>query len=123
MDMLTLSPYEVKKDLRLKTSGDLVCFRLEGNNYPLEPKTIFYDWIYCNALYKQKDLMNKVVNFNCFTDIEYNHNKSINCKARTVAIFVSLYKKGLLDEALSSFENFNKIVYKNKNAQIRFSLF
>lgn len=121
LDMLLLSPYEVKKDIRLKTSGKLVCFKLNGIEYPLEPKTLFYDWVYCNALFCQKDLAKEIVNYNCFTDIEYNHKKSINCQARSVAIFVSLYKKGLLEYALESIENFIKVVYKNN--QLSFNLF
>jgi len=39
-----------KRDPRLKESGALTGFRFEGINFPLEPKTTFYDWLYCSFL-------------------------------------------------------------------------
>jgi hypothetical protein len=44
-----------------------------------------------------------------FTDIEFNPEKSVNCQARSCAFFVALEKRDLLDEAMSSFENFSAI--------------
>ena len=37
-----------------------------------------------------------------FTDIEFNPQRSINCQARSAALFLSLMKRGELDEALQS---------------------
>ena len=63
-------------------------------------------------------LVAQIKNYNVFTDIEFNHEKSINCQARSVAIFVGLLKNGLLEKALSNIENFKKIVYKDKPIQL-----
>ncbi len=48
-DLLEVTPRAAKKDERLKTSGRLIAFEYEGVRYPLEPKTVFYDWLYLNA--------------------------------------------------------------------------
>ena len=110
-ELLDITPSEAKKDERLRNSGDLISFDYFGEKIPLNPKDYYYNWIYSKALY---DSMNEYVNifdYDAFTDIEFNPNKSINCQARTVAIFVGLYRQGLLDRAMQSKENYCEIVY------------
>ena len=97
-DMLSIPPASAKKDTRHHTSGRLIGFRLGDWDCKLEPKTMFYDWIYCKALSQNKDLAEALISvgYNAFTDIEFNHKKSINCQARSTAIFVSLSNRGQL---------------------------
>ncbi|WP_460276964.1 DarT1-associated NADAR antitoxin family protein [Clostridium sp. CTA-5] len=109
-DFLLMEPVEVKRDKRLRNSGELVGFRLEGIDYPLEPKTLFYDWIYVNTLYKQPNLYKKIIEYNAFTDIEFNPQRAINCQAKSVALFVSLYKRRLIEQALSDIDIFKQYV-------------
>ena len=90
IDLLTASPVEAKKDERIKNSGRLLEFNIKGKTYSNKPMTAFYDWIYCCALYKNPKLACEIIDFNIFTDIEFNHEKSINCQARSAAIFVLL---------------------------------
>ncbi|MFP3398368.1 hypothetical protein SB749_18775, partial [Brevibacterium sp. SIMBA_078] len=78
------------------------------------PKTLFYDWLYLNALSLNEELIKEVIKYDAFTDIEFNPGKSINCQARSVALFVALYKTGELEEALSSEDNFKKIAFKHQ---------
>lgn len=118
VDLLYKTPIEAKKDSRLTSSGELKKFIFNDIVYPLLPRTLFYDWIYCNALKMNPSLVAQIKNYNVFTDIEFNHEKSINCQARSVAIFVGLLKNGLLEKALSNIENFKKIVYKDKPIQL-----
>ena len=101
-DMLSLPPRDAKRDTRHHSSGQLVGFIWKDWKCPLEPKTMFYDWIYCKALSEDKELAEAVIEYGCtmFTDIEFNHKKSINCQARAMAIFTSLYKRGELDDFL-----------------------
>ena len=110
-DLLNRPNYEIKKDTRLKDSGYLTGFRCFGEEFPLEPKTFFYDWLYINALKENPRISNQLMEFNAFTDIAFNPTKSINCQARTCAIFVSLNKAGVLEEALKNKDNFVSIVY------------
>ncbi|MFT8352784.1 DUF6977 family protein [Clostridium saccharoperbutylacetonicum] len=105
-DLLNKSSKEAKTDPRLKTSGKLLYFQHKDIKWPLEPKTLFYDWLYLNALSNNLTLISDVIKYTAFTDIEFNPQKSINCQARSVALFISLYKLNLLDFALTSKENF-----------------
>lgn len=115
LDILNKSSKEAKKDPRLKTSGKLLNFEFFNQIWPLEPKTLFYDWLYMNALYKQKDLSKSILEYDAFTDIEFNPTKSINCQAHSAALFVSLSKRNLLDKAMENAENYKNIILKINN--------
>ena len=65
-----------------------------------------------------RDIIEELVKYDTFTDIEFNPKKSINCQARTCAILVSLYKNDLLEKALNSKDDFIKIVYKKELQQL-----
>lgn len=106
LDLLNTSAREAKKDSRLKTSGNLIRFKFFGVEYPTEPKTFFYDWLYVNALAQNEQLVFAASLYDAFTDIEFNPVKSINCQAYSISIFYSLVKNNLLKEALLSPENF-----------------
>lgn len=107
--MLEVSSKEAKKDPRLKSSGRVIAFRTYGKKdkeWATEPITAYYDWIYVNALNQHKELHNEIFQYSAFTDIEFNPETSLNCQAYSIALFCSLYKRGLLKEALKSQENF-----------------
>ena len=97
-DILEMTPRDAKRDERLRNSGRLVCFSFEGKEFPLEPRTAFYDYIYLNALLENKDLAQTVLQHDAFTDIEFNPNKSLNCQAKAAAAFVALSRLGLTDQ-------------------------
>lgn len=109
VDLLNKSSMEAKKDIRLRDSGNLTGFCFFGKVFPLVPKTLFYDWIYINALNRNERLAKKVLGYEGFTDIEFNPKKSINCQAFSVALFVSLSYSALLAEALKSPADFSRI--------------
>lgn len=106
-DLLYKTASEAKTDKRLKNSGPLIKFSLNGNDWELEPKTYFYDFIYISALYRNKEVCKQLLEFDTFTDIEFNPQKSFNCQARSVAIAVSLLKNNLIEKYLS-----DKILFK-----------
>lgn len=110
-DLYTKSSIEAKKDKRLRESGKLIKFVYENEEYPLEPKDVFYNWIYINALHRNEQLSKKVLMYDSFTDIEFNPQRSINCQARAVAIYVGLVRNSRINEALKSFHDFMRIVY------------
>jgi hypothetical protein len=93
-------------DERLKKSGKLIGFSLEGTRYPLVPATAFYDWIYINALYPHREWLKRLGDCKGFTDIEFNPERSLNCQARSFAIFISLGARELLDDSVESFDVF-----------------
>ncbi len=105
-DIFHKSSREAKGDQRLQDSGRLIGFEFFGNSWPLEPQTAFYDWLYLNALHKNKQLSKTVMDYQAFTDIEFNPKKSINCQAYSVALYVSLRQRGLLEETIKNKESF-----------------
>lgn len=119
LDILNKDSRSAKKDERLKTSGELIGFTFFNKEWPLEPKTLFYDWLYMNALYKQKELAEEILSYDAFTDIEFNPSKSINCQAYSAALFVSLSRQNLIDEAMNNIEKYKDIIigsnFKPKN--------
>lgn len=120
LDILDKNSREAKRDPRLKTSGKLIAFEFYEKEWSLEPKTLFYDWLYVRALYKHEELANEILKYDAFTDIEFNPDKSINCQANSAALFVALHKRGLLDIAMRSISNYIDIVKninKNYNSQ------
>lgn len=95
LDLLDVLPKEAKHDKRLHNSGNLRAFHYQNENFPLTPKTAFYDFIYIAAV-KQSlatDEINAILNYNYFTDIEFNPAKSINTQARAATMI-----KLILDE-------------------------
>lgn len=106
IDLLGGDSRSAKRDVRLKTSGRLVSFRFQDDEFPTWPQHIFYDWLYINALAQHDEVHSDLVQFHGFTDIEFNPSRSINCQARSCAIFVSLLKRNQLGDALDSFREF-----------------
>ncbi|WP_048965487.1 DarT1-associated NADAR antitoxin family protein, partial [Escherichia coli] len=110
VDILDKSSVEAKKDLRLKESGALVNFKFYNTLWPLVPRTAFYDWLYLSALNQNKKLALHLLSFDGFTDIEFNPAKSINCQARAAALYVSLVRRNMLDDVLSSKDKFLSVL-------------
>lgn len=97
IDLYNRSGWEIKMDNRLKDSGMFIGFSFNNKVYPIEPKTIFYDWLYVTALIQNIDTSKELLNYNAFSDIAFNPKKSYNCQAYSAALFVSLYKKGQIE--------------------------
>jgi hypothetical protein len=116
-DIYRVTSREAKSDERLRSSGRVVGFNFEGEIFPSEPKTAFYDWLYARALAPHKEFLACLEDFAGFTDIEFNPKKSINCQARSCALFVSLCRKNLLKEALSSPRKFIETVLVDSFSQ------
>ncbi len=96
-DLLSAPPRQAKKDERLMTSGELISYNYFGIEWSVEPLTTFYDWLYVNALKQNPQLHEQVMQYQAFTDIEFNPKKSIHCSAYALAMFVALNKRELLD--------------------------
>ena len=96
-DLLTAPPRQAKKDERLITSGELIGYNYFGMEWSVEPLTTFYDWLYVNALKQNPQLHEEVMQYQAFTDMEFNPKKSIHSSAYALAMFVALHKRELLD--------------------------
>lgn len=110
-DILEKTSKEAKIDPRLKSSGRLKYFYFDKRKFELVPMTYFYNWLYINTLNLYPDLTNALMEYDSFTDIVFNPDKSINCQAKAATLYVSLRKKGILEQALESKDTFLNIVY------------
>lgn len=110
-DLLDVSSKSAKKDERLKNSGRIISFHFGGMEFETEPKTYFYNWLYISTLHLYDSFTEQLLGYDAFTDIEFNPQKSINCQAEAAAVYVSLIKQGLLEEALKDKDSFKEIVY------------
>lgn len=121
-DLLRAKPWEAKTDRRLRTSGKLTGFSLrhlnqevireEELNWELEPKTAFYDWIYCQSLHalvlNQGIKIEELEQTAGFSDVMWDVRRSINCQARSVALYLALRRNNLL-HTLNSKKDFLKL--------------
>lgn len=96
-DLMLVTAKEAKRDERIKNSGKIIAFCWEGEEWALEPKTLFYDYIYINALIQNYGFDLDLIEYDWFTDIEFNPKKSINCQARSAAIYKLLQMKNIFN--------------------------
>jgi len=114
-DIYKFPGHEAKKDTRLRNSGNLLEFDLQGEIWGLEPKTAFYDWIYINAIHQNPVLGEQLAQFDGFSDIEFNPEKSFSCQARSAALYVSLSNRNLLAEALLGKNNYLQLISPDRS--------
>ena len=55
-DLYQAEPRDAKRDLRLTGSGQLIGFKFDEMDFPLEPKTVFYDWLYLGCIYRRQEM-------------------------------------------------------------------
>jgi hypothetical protein len=106
VDLLGRTSREAKGDPRLRTSGGVVRFELDDLVWPIQPTTCFYDWLYLSALRQAPALSEQLLEYDGFTDIEFNPERSLNCQAASAALFVSLSRRGELNEVMATPANF-----------------
>ena len=122
IDLYSMDVRSARKDPRLKESGKLVAFEFDGVRWPLEPKTVFYDWLYVGCIYPSRDRAQELFQYGGFSDIEFNPARSINCQARSIALFLSLMRRGELGEAAESPSGFLRIIGSSDYRPVRYSI-
>lgn len=103
---------EVKRALAEFAGEPLVSFRFADEDWPLSPKTAFYDWLYLTALTQEANaaLRSELGRYEAFTDIEFNPARSVNCQARSCALYLALERRSLLTDALRSSQAFRDLL-------------
>ena len=109
-DLYRVDARTAKRDRRIATSGRLLRFDFEGAIFGCEPKTAFYDWLYLNAVFPHREWLRRLFRYRGFTDIEFNPSRSINCQARSCALFVALMWREQLERSLSSKSTFLQLL-------------
>lgn len=114
-DMIYKEPRELKSDIRLSNSGNLVWFVFNWFKRDLKLKSWFYDRLYLIWLLQNSDILVEVLNYDWFTDIEFNPKKSFSCQARTCAIYKWMINNWLKDcidiNDPSKFINLSQLIY------------
>ena len=93
-DIYKKESIDAKKDERIKRS-DLKEFSFFGEKFTLEFD--FYSWLYFLALKQNKKLTSEMLQYQAFTDIEFNPEKSLNCQAYSAALYLSMVKNNILN--------------------------
>jgi hypothetical protein len=75
-DLYERTSREAKTDERIKSSGALLGFNFMDEEWPLQPVTAFYDWLYLSALEQNSELSEQVLRYQAFSDIAFNPEKS-----------------------------------------------
>lgn len=120
-DLYECNSLDSKKDERLKSSGELIGFQFEGTEWGLNDH--FYDWLYLNALLQNKDISNQILNYDAFTDIEFNPKKSYNCQAYSAALYKSAKLRGYDLSEIKDPKKFKKLFPKEKLINFQLELF
>lgn len=118
-DLFMVDSLTAKRDIRIKESGNLTSFNFFNQTFPNEPRTFFYDWLYINALVQNVDICNSIRDYDGFTDIEFNPERSINCQAHAVALYRSFVHNNVLQQALSSPSEFLALTEEHYERQKR----
>ena len=106
--LIDAEPSEAKHFIR-SIDKELTGFRYKDEDFPLVPKSLFYDYIYIKALMQSEKDLSYLKKYNVYTDIEFNEKKQINCQARSVAIFSYMLRNDKLDYYTSSLERFKEL--------------
>lgn len=86
----------------------LTSFKFGDKVFSNYPKSLFYDYLYILALSQNKELALEIINYDCFTDIEFNHKKQFASQARSCALYKYLYENNQIEMFLNKpllFEN------------------
>jgi type I restriction enzyme M protein len=98
-DRFALGPRESRHRAReLGDKGQFSGWEIGRYKFPLSSGVDFYNWLYLGALHQRPELLRELVSYDCFTDIEFNPQKSLACQARSAALarYCVLNEFGLL---------------------------
>jgi len=110
-DLLYVSPKEAKMDARLVNSGKVVKYIFESREYafdeityPCNPKEAFFNYIYMTALMGNASISDELLNYDAFSDIEFDPTTGVNCQAKAAAEFVGRRRAGVLNKLSDVYE-------------------
>lgn len=105
-DILHKSSMDAKTDIRIRENGKTVKYHFQGKEWETNPGTMFYDWLYINALLQNPPLVRAILEYDAFTDIKYNPKRGTNCQAKSCALFVSWVRQGKLRDIMKNDESY-----------------
>ena len=121
VDLYQKNSLDSKKDQRLQSSGDLKGFIFQNEEWELDEH--FYDWLYLNALIQNKEIAEKIIEYDAFTDIEFNPKKSFNCQAYAAALFKAATIRGMDLSEIESPSRFKELFPRERLINCQQGLF
>lgn len=91
-DLYNVEPIKAKKDPRITSHKCPDHYSFNGTRYNVDSHGSFYNTIYLQALEQNRGLANSLLQYDSFTDIELNPEKSNCCQAKAAAIYVGRHK-------------------------------
>lgn len=116
--LIDKKPLEAKRYIQSLPKQEIIKFKFNDVDYSMNPKSMFYDFIYIKALNNNQELAVKLKDYDVFTDIEFNHNKSINCQARACAIYAYLLKTNNVEKYINNLELFKSLYNGNHSDDV-----
>lgn len=96
--LAALAPVLAKKGNSLHSDLTLAFFDFNGNQWPANPGSLFYDFLFWVAIWEQPNSVSQLGEFDFFTDIEFNKSalgfqegKSFNSQAKSCALVKTLF--------------------------------
>jgi len=121
VDLYKKNSLDSKKDQRLQSSGNLKKFIFQNEEWGLDEQ--FYVWLYLNALIQNKEIADKIIEYDAFTDIEFNPKKSFNCQAYAAALFKAAVLREIDLNKFKSPSKFKKSFPKETRLKVQTDLF
>lgn len=90
-----------RKDRKIITG-----FQFFGKYFFQTPQHYYYNWLYCNILHQHQSLVEQVTEYDGFTDSTKQPKRSKTSSAEALAIYMSMYHGGVIEDALESPERF-----------------
>lgn len=113
--LLYAEPLEAKREANEYQKNNelyITHFNFLGENISIVPGSLFYDYLYIKAIMQDPHLSARLLNYDCFTDIEFNHKIQFSSQARSCAIFVYLSRNMLIESYTKSVDDFRKVYEK-----------
>lgn len=104
LEWIELESFEAKK-LSREIKLPLIEFKFKDKTFPLEPKTMFFDWLYISCI-NQLNIKFLIDKYKYFTDIEFNPIKMVSTQAQALCKYKCLADQGLVEEFLENPQKF-----------------
>ena len=99
-EWIELESFDAKKASQ-SLNLPLIEFNFNSRVFPLEPKTMFFDWLYISCIH-QLNIKFLIEKYLYFTDIEFNPSRMISTQAQALCKYKNLADQNLVEEFLDN---------------------
>lgn len=117
-EWLGLEGKAVKAKIKETKMDSINLYQYGQNAWPANPSESFFTWLYINGLIQEEGLIEKLAEYDGFTDIYFNPKKTNNCQARAAAQAVSIYQSGKLEEIMATRKSYLQFAKGNPSGLV-----